>query len=82
LKRTNISGIKVVNLIANYKLSDLAKEDLIKIHKYGVEKFGMTPADKYFDSFFESCDIIAENPFYFESIDYITKWIYTLCFRI
>ncbi len=57
--------------MANYKLSNLAKEDLIRIHKYGVEKFGMTLADKYFDSFFENFDIIAENPFYFESVDYI-----------
>ena len=57
--------------MTNYKLSNLAKEDLIRIHKYGIEKFGMTQADKYFDSFFESFDIIAENPFYFESVDYI-----------
>ncbi|MGB1232318.1 MAG: type II toxin-antitoxin system RelE/ParE family toxin, partial [Winogradskyella sp.] len=53
------------------KISNLAKEDLIRIHKYGVEKFGMIQADKYFDSFFENFDIIAENPFYFESVDYI-----------
>ena len=57
--------------MANYKISNLAKEDLIRIHKYGVEKFGMILADKYFDSFFENFDIIAENPFYFESVDYI-----------
>lgn len=57
--------------MANYKLSNLAKEDLIRIHKYGVKKFGMIQADKYFDSFFENFDIIAKNPFYFESVDYI-----------
>jgi toxin ParE1/3/4 len=57
--------------MANYKLSNLAKEDIIRIHKYGVEKFGITLADKYFDSFFENFDIIAKNPFYFESVDYI-----------
>ena len=57
--------------MADYKLSNLAKEDLIRIHKYGVEKFGMTQADKYFDSFFENFDTIAKNPFYFESVDYI-----------
>ena len=57
--------------MANYKLSNLAKEDLIRIHKYGIEKFGMTLADKYFDSLFENFDIIAKNPFYFESVDYI-----------
>ena len=57
--------------MANYKLSNLAKEDLIRIHKYGVEKFGMTQADKYFNDFFENFDLIAENPFYFEDVDYI-----------
>ena len=57
--------------MAFYKLSNLAKEDLIRIHKYGVEKFGMTLADQYFDAFFENFERIAENPFYFESVDYI-----------
>jgi toxin ParE1/3/4 len=55
----------------NYKLSNVAKEDLIRIHQYGVEKFGVIQADKYFDAFFEYFDIIAERPFSFESVDYI-----------
>lgn len=59
--------------MANYKISNLAKEDLIRIYKYGVENFGMNQANKYFDSFFENFDIIVENPFYFESVDYIKK---------
>ena len=57
--------------MSGYKLSNLAKEDLIRIHRYGVEKFGITQANKYFDSFFENFDIITENPFPFESVDYI-----------
>jgi hypothetical protein len=32
------------------RISNEAKEDLIRIHHYGVEKFGVTQADKYFDS--------------------------------
>lgn len=59
--------------MANYKLSNAAKEDLIRIHHFGVEKFGITQADKYFNSFFEYFDIIAENPFSFESVDYIKE---------
>ena len=39
--------------MAKYRLSNQAKEDLIRIHHYGVKKFGMSQADKYFDSFFE-----------------------------
>jgi len=57
--------------MAKYRLSNEAKEDLIRIHHYGVEKFGMNQADRYFDSFFEYFDIIALQPFSFESVDYI-----------
>jgi len=57
--------------MAEYKISNTAKEDLIRIHHYGVKKFGITQADKYFDSFFKYFDIIAQRPFSFESVDYI-----------
>ena len=59
--------------MAEYRLSNAAKEDLIRIHHFGVEKFGISQADKYFDSFFEYFDIIAQRPFAFESIDHIKK---------
>jgi toxin ParE1/3/4 len=57
--------------MVKYRLSNEAKEDLVRIHHYGVEKFGVTQADKYFDSFFEYFDIIAQRPISFESVDYI-----------
>jgi toxin ParE1/3/4 len=59
--------------MVNYRISNEAKEDLIRIHHYGVEKFGMTQADKYFDSFFNCFESIAQRPFSFESVDYIKK---------
>ena len=59
--------------MANYRLSNQAKEDLIRIHHYGVEKFGIAQADKYFESFFEYFEIITKRPFSFESVDYIKK---------
>jgi len=55
--------------MANYKPSNVAKHDLIRMHRYGVKKFGMTQTDKYFDSFFEYFDTIAESPFSFKSVD-------------
>ena len=64
--------------MANYRLSNLAKEDLIRIHRYGVDKFGMTQADKYFDSIFEYFDSIAKNPLSYESVDYV-KTDYRRC---
>jgi toxin ParE1/3/4 len=59
--------------MANYRISNEAKEDLIRIHHYGVKKFGMAQADTYFESFFECFDIIALRPFSFESVDFIKK---------
>lgn len=59
--------------MADYKLSNAAKEDLIRIHQFGVRQFGMHQADKYFNTIFEYFDIIAENPFSFESVDYIKE---------
>lgn len=59
--------------MANYRLSAEAKNDLIRIHQYGVINFGSAQADKYFELFFESFDIIAKRPFSFESVDYIKK---------
>ncbi|WP_040282714.1 type II toxin-antitoxin system RelE/ParE family toxin [Psychroserpens damuponensis] len=59
--------------MAKYRLSNEAKNDLIRIHHYGVKKFGMTQADKYFESFFEYFEIISQRPFSFESVNYIRK---------
>lgn len=59
--------------MAKYKLSNEAKNDLIRNHHCGIEKFGMTQADKYFESFFEYFEIIAEQPFSLESVDHIKK---------
>jgi toxin ParE1/3/4 len=59
--------------MAKYKLTNEAKNDLIRIHHYGVEKFGMMQADIYFESFFEHFNNIAERPFSFESVDYIKR---------
>ena len=57
--------------MADYRLSNEAKNDLIRIHQFGVKKFGLTQADKYFEAFFEYFDIIAERPYSFESVDYL-----------
>lgn len=57
--------------MAKYRLSNEAKNDLIRIHHYGIEKFGMAHADTYFESFFTHFDSIAERPFSFEKVDYI-----------
>lgn len=57
--------------MGKYKISNAAKEDLIRIHHYGVKKFGVKQADKYFNSFFDYFDLITERPHSFEAVDYI-----------
>lgn len=64
--------------MAKYRLSIEAKADLIRIHHYGVKKFGTSQADKYFASFFEYFDIIVQRPYSFESVDFVKKG-YRLC---
>ncbi|WKK83576.2 type II toxin-antitoxin system RelE/ParE family toxin [Marivirga arenosa] len=59
--------------MANYRLSNEAKNDLIRIHQYGVKRFGEQQADKYFNTFFDYFDMIAERPFSYESVDYIKE---------
>jgi toxin ParE1/3/4 len=59
--------------MAEYRLSNSAKDDLIRIHHFGIEKFGILQADKYFDSFFDYFENIAQRPFSLESVDYIKK---------
>lgn len=59
--------------MAEFRVSNTVREDLIRIHHYGVKKFGITQADKYFESFFEYFEIISERPFSFESVDFIKK---------
>jgi toxin ParE1/3/4 len=57
--------------MVNYRLSATAKSDLIRIHHFGVMKFGMTQADIYFESFFTYFELIAERPYSYEAVDFI-----------
>lgn len=59
--------------MAKYRLSNTAKEDLIRIHQYGTQKFGTRQADLYFEAFFTAFDRIAERPFSFEAVDFIKE---------
>ncbi len=59
--------------MTNYKLSNHAKEDLIRIYIYGTKEFGVRQADKYFNALFECFQTISENPFSFHSVDHIKK---------
>ena len=57
--------------MASYRLSNQAKEDLIRIYQYGRVKFGERQAEKYFNQLFDMFDSIAERPKSFEAVDHI-----------
>tara|TARA_R110002074_G_C12099534_1_gene624896 strand:+ start:103 stop:378 length:276 start_codon:yes stop_codon:yes gene_type:complete len=57
--------------MANYRISNTAKEDLIRIHQYGIRQFGVEQADKYIQSFFKYFEIITQRPLLFEAVDFI-----------
>jgi len=57
--------------VLRYKLSNEAKEDLIRIHQCGIGEFGLKLANKYFNEFFDCFDRISENPFAFELVNHI-----------
>lgn len=59
--------------MAKYKLSNVAREDLIRIHQYGVERFGMDQDDRYLDQLFEYFELISERPRAFEVVGFIRE---------
>lgn len=46
-----------------YHLSYEAEEDVIRIFEYGLGKFGLQQANKYYEMLFECFNKIASNPF-------------------
>ncbi|TXE08401.1 type II toxin-antitoxin system RelE/ParE family toxin [Gelidibacter salicanalis] len=64
----------------SYFLSSEAKEDLREIYSYGVVKFGINQADKYFHMLHDCFDKIQSNPIMFPTADHIkTEFRYCVC---
>lgn len=59
--------------MSNYRLSNVAKEDLIRIHQFGLARFGVAQADTYIDLLFNQFDLIADRPLAFEGVDFIKE---------
>jgi len=59
--------------MTSFKLSEVAKEDLIRIYQFGVKAFGEKQANRYYNSFFECFIEISKRPKSYESVDYIRK---------
>ncbi|NEN25615.1 type II toxin-antitoxin system RelE/ParE family toxin [Cryomorpha ignava] len=58
-----------------YKISNDAEADLIRIHQFGIRRFGMAQADEYFSTFLEYFDLIAQRPLSLKSVDFISEGV-------
>jgi toxin ParE1/3/4 len=51
-----------------YHLSFEAEEDVVRIFQYGLSRFGLEQANKYYEMLFECFNKIASNPFMFPAV--------------
>ncbi|MEZ4856276.1 MAG: type II toxin-antitoxin system RelE/ParE family toxin [Gelidibacter sp.] len=57
-----------------------AEEDLTRIYAYGLERFGLLQADRYYDMLFDCFSKIASNPFLFpEAVRFREGYRYCVC---
>ncbi len=59
--------------MGNYKLTEDAQADLIRIHQHGVKEHGEVQADKYYFAFFDRFEQLAKQPYLYQSVDDIRK---------
>jgi toxin ParE1/3/4 len=64
----------------SYKLNIQAEEDLTRIFEYGMGRFGLLQAVKYYEMLFDCFTKITSNPFLFpEAIRYREGYRYCVC---
>ena len=56
-----------------YRLTEEAKEDLIKIANYGDEHYGMAKSDIYRDEFKQHFKELAKFPLHYQAVEHIRK---------
>ena len=54
--------------MGTYRLSEEAKDDLIGIHQYGVEKHGEAQADAYYWQIIERLEMLGETPLVYSRV--------------
>jgi toxin ParE1/3/4 len=64
----------------SYKLNIQAEEDLTRIFEYGIGRFGLLQANKYYDMLFDCFSKIASNPYLFpDAIRFRKGYRYCVC---
>tara|TARA_R110002020_G_scaffold114593_3_gene263519 strand:- start:25622 stop:25897 length:276 start_codon:yes stop_codon:yes gene_type:complete len=63
-----------------YKLTNEAEADIVRIFEYGLNRFGLQQATKYYDMLFECFNKIATNPLLFPVVlNYKNAQRYCVC---
>ena len=57
--------------MGNYRLSDKAHQDLDRILDYGIDRFGLEQALRYYDALQNRLDAIASHPMLYPAVDHI-----------
>ena len=59
--------------MGNYRLTPNAKADLRRIYNRGLQQWGETRADAYYNDFFDRFEQLAEQPYLYQAVDYIRE---------
>ncbi|UUX48803.1 type II toxin-antitoxin system RelE/ParE family toxin [Nisaea acidiphila] len=57
--------------MAGFSLSRRADEDVARLYRYGIETFGLTQADRYFDGLWDHFRRIAAAPELYQAVDHV-----------
>ncbi len=55
----------------HYSLSEAAGEDIESLYEWGIDRYGLNAADRYYDGLIARFDQIAENPQLWQRVDHI-----------
>ncbi len=55
--------------MGTYRLTEDAKDDLIRIYQRGLREFGEVQADAYFNAFFERFELLANQPVAYPAVE-------------
>lgn len=58
-------------MVAAYRLSQAAKDDLVRLYRRGIIEFGMQQADRYYDGLIARLERIAVDPTLYPAVDHI-----------
>ena len=59
--------------MGSYRLNADAEDDVRRLYRWSVLRFGVDQADKYFDGLFERFDQIADEPQLYPAVDEIRQ---------